>query len=83
MPWFQWHKRILTEPDALDRSITIEQDRIENENRRQEEEIVAKFLEIRPKLLANIFDTLVKTLQIKPSVELNATSEDGRLCYLG
>jgi hypothetical protein len=61
---------ILTEPDALDRSITIEQDRIEDENRRQEEEIVAKFLEIRPKLLAYIFDTLVKTLQIKPTIEL-------------
>jgi hypothetical protein len=61
---------ILTEPDALDRSITIEQDRIGDENRRQEEEIVAKFLEIRPKLLAYIFDILVKTLQIKPSVEL-------------
>jgi hypothetical protein len=61
---------ILTEPDALDRSITIEQDRIEDENRRQEEEIVAKFLEIRPKLLAYIFDTLVKILQIKPTIEL-------------
>ena len=61
---------ILTEPDALDRSITIEQDRIQDENRRQEEEIVAKFLEIRPKLLAYIFDILVKTLQIKPLVEL-------------
>jgi hypothetical protein len=61
---------ILTEPDALDRSITIEQDRIEDENRRQEEEIVSEFLEIRPKLLAYIFDTMVKTLQIKPSVEL-------------
>ena len=61
---------ILTEPDALDRSITIEQDRIEDENRRQEEEIVSKFLEVRPKLLAYIFDTLVKTLQIKPTIEL-------------
>lgn len=61
---------ILTEPDALDRSITIEQDRIENENRRAEEEIIADFQELRPKLLGYIFDILVKALQIKPAIKL-------------
>jgi hypothetical protein len=61
---------ILTEPDALDRSITIEQDRIENENRRAEQEIISDFQELRPKLLGYILDTLVKTLQIKPAINL-------------
>jgi hypothetical protein len=62
---------ILTEPDALDRSIIIEQDRIRSENRKVKEEIVAQFLELRPKLLGYIFDILVKTLQIKPTIKLN------------
>jgi hypothetical protein len=61
---------ILTEPDALDRSITIEQDRIENENRRAEEEIITDFQELRPKLLGYILDTLVRALRIKPLIKL-------------
>jgi hypothetical protein len=61
----------LTEPDALDRSMMIELDRIAKENRRVESDIMAEFLRLRPKLLGYIFDTLVKTLQIKPTVKLN------------
>lgn len=61
----------LTEPDALDRSIIIELDRISKENRRQESEIIAEFLKLRPKLLACIFDILAKALQIKPTIKLN------------
>jgi hypothetical protein len=61
----------LTEPDALDRSIMIELDRIRKENRKQESDILAEFFKLRPKLLGYIFDILVKTLQIKPSIKLN------------
>ena len=61
----------LTEPDALDRSLMIELQRIRKENRRQDNEIISQFLDLRPKLLGYIFDILVKTLQIKPTVRLN------------
>jgi hypothetical protein len=61
----------LTEPDALDRSILIELNRIAKENRRIESDIIAEFMELRPKLLAYIFDVLVKALQIKHTVKLD------------
>ena len=61
----------LTEPDALDRSMMIELERITKEKRRVESEIIAEFLELRPKLLGYILDILVKTLQIKSTVKLN------------
>ena len=60
----------LTEPDALDRSILIELNRIAKENRRVESEIIAEFMELRSKLLGYIFDVLVRALQIKPTVSL-------------
>ena len=61
----------LTEPDALDRSLMIELDRISKEDRRIESDIISEFTKLKPKLLGYIFDTLVKVLQIKPSVKLN------------
>jgi hypothetical protein len=61
----------LTEPDALDRSMMIELERIAKEKRRVESDIIAEFLELRPKLLGYIFDILVRTLQIKSIVSLN------------
>jgi hypothetical protein len=60
----------LTEPDALDRSILIELNRIAKENRRVESEIIAEFMELSPRLLGYIFDVLVRTLQIKPTILL-------------
>jgi hypothetical protein len=61
---------VLTEPDALDRSITMEHDRIVNEKRKTEEEINSEFQDLRAKLLGYIFDILVRVLQIKHSVKL-------------
>ena len=61
----------LTEPDALDRSILIELERIKSKSRKEESIVENQFEELRPKLLGFIFDILVKTLQIKPSLELS------------
>jgi hypothetical protein len=61
----------LTEPDALDRSILIEFSRILPEQRKEESEVEAQFEEMRPKLFAYILDTLVKTLQIRPTIKLS------------
>jgi Bifunctional DNA primase/polymerase, N-terminal len=61
----------LTEPDALDRSILIELNRVAKEDRKLESDILAAFGNIRPKLLGYIFDTIVKSLSIKPSILLH------------
>jgi hypothetical protein len=60
----------LTEPDALDRSIFTELLDIDDTARREKEELLAEFEKIRPKLLAYIFDTVVKALRIKPTLKL-------------
>jgi hypothetical protein len=61
----------LTEPDALDRSILKEFERIADELRKEESKVEAEFEEIKPKLLGYIFDILVKSLRIKPTVQLH------------
>src|SRR5215207_7828663 len=60
----------LTEPDALDRSLMIELERIKWENARQENEIMEEFYRLRPFLLSYIFDILSKALAIKPTIIL-------------
>ena len=60
----------LIESDALDRALMIELTEIDDENRRKEEEILAEFERIKPKLLGYIFDILVKAMQIKQSLHL-------------
>ena len=61
----------LSEPDALDRSMMIELDRISKENRKVESDIMAEFMRLRPQLLGYILGILVKALQIKPTIKLN------------
>jgi hypothetical protein len=62
---------VLTEPDALDRSIIIEQERIDKKNRIPEQVILSRFYELRSKLLGYIFDVLVKAMNIKPTIKLD------------
>ncbi|HEY6536190.1 MAG TPA: hypothetical protein VIY08_10430 [Candidatus Nitrosocosmicus sp.] len=59
-----------SEPDVLDRSIIIELEEIDDENRRTEEKILNDFNALRPKLLGFIFDTLAKAITIKPSINI-------------
>jgi hypothetical protein len=61
----------LTEPDALDRNLMIELDRVTKENRRMEANIMAEFLKLRPRLLGCILDILAQAMQIKHTLELN------------
>jgi hypothetical protein len=61
----------LTEPDALDRSVLIELERINSKSRKEEARVELEFEEFRPKLLGYIFDILVKALQIKSELKLS------------
>ena len=60
----------LTESDALDRGLTIELEEIHDENRRKEEDLLEEFKAIRPKVLACILDIVVKSMQIKRTLQL-------------
>jgi hypothetical protein len=62
---------VLIEPDALDRSIIVEQERIDKKNRIPELVILSQFYDLRPKLLGYIFDIIVKAMKIKPTVKLD------------
>jgi hypothetical protein len=62
---------VLTEPDALDRSVMLDFIRISDEERREEAEVDAEFEAMKPSLLGYIFDILVKALSIKPTIKLN------------
>ena len=61
---------VLTEPDALDRSVMQDFTRISDEERREEAEVDAEFEAMKPGLLGYIFDILVKALSIKPTIKL-------------
>jgi len=61
----------LTEPDALDRSLLTEFERISEEQRKEEDKVEVAFEEMRSKLFGYILDMVVKALQIKPTIQLN------------
>jgi len=61
---------VLTEPDALDRSIILDFTRISDEKRREEAEVDAEFEAMKPGLLGYILDILVEALSIKPPIKL-------------
>jgi hypothetical protein len=60
----------LTESDALDRGLMVELEEIKDENRRKEEDLLAEFERIRPKVFACILDIVVKAMQIRPTLRL-------------
>ena len=61
---------IFIEPDALDRSIKIELDRIREEYNIPDSKIDEELKKQIPELLGYIFDIVSKTLEIKDSIEL-------------
>ncbi|CAN5860920.1 hypothetical protein BH23THE1_BH23THE1_28320 [soil metagenome] len=60
----------LTESDALDRSLFIELEEIDEERRRKEEDLWREFEKIRPQVLGYILDILSKAMQIKSTLKL-------------
>lgn len=62
---------VATRPDLLERSILVELNRIEEEERKQEKDLYENFNKDLPIILGGIFDVLVKTLEIKPKLRLN------------
>jgi hypothetical protein len=61
---------IFSEPDALDRSIKIELERIEDEENIPDTKIEEELKQQIPALLGYIFDVVTKALEIKNSVKL-------------
>jgi hypothetical protein len=62
----------LTEPEVLNRSIILEYKRLQDDKRRSESEFLAEFERMKPLLLGDIMDILVKALQIKPNMNLQS-----------
>jgi hypothetical protein len=58
-------------PDLLERSLLLQLDRIEEEDRKQEKELMESFEKDLPLILGGVFDVLVKALSIKPEMELS------------
>lgn len=59
-------------PDLLERSLLIELERIDSANRKHEKEIYDSFKKDLPFILGGIFDTLVKTLEIKSKIRVSS-----------
>jgi hypothetical protein len=68
----------LTEDDALERSISLKSPKIEKQNRKLEDKVLAEFDSMLPQLLGYIFDTLAKTMQLKDQLEQSGEL-DGKL----
>ncbi|MFZ2226474.1 MAG: hypothetical protein WA064_03390 [Candidatus Moraniibacteriota bacterium] len=64
---------VANKPDLLDRSLLFELERIEEENRKAEEDFWQEFNLVKPKILGAIFDALSKALIILPAVKLEKT----------
>jgi hypothetical protein len=60
----------LTEPDALDRGLSIELQEIDEDERKLEEDLWKEFEQIKPQVLAYILDIISKAMQIKQSLKI-------------
>lgn len=60
----------LTEPDALDRSISIELEDIDDDERRKESELLDEFEKIKPQAFAYILNVIVRAMQIIETLNL-------------
>lgn len=63
---------ILNEPDVLRRSIILELETIEDEDKIEPEELDRMLEEIKPDVLGYIFDTVSKAMSIKDSIKLKS-----------
>ncbi|OGZ65191.1 MAG: hypothetical protein A3C50_02980 [Candidatus Staskawiczbacteria bacterium RIFCSPHIGHO2_02_FULL_43_16] len=59
-------------PDLLERSILFELERVPEEKRKQEDDILKEFENQRAQIMGSIFDVVVKALKIKESIKLNS-----------
>ncbi len=62
---------VAEKPDLLDRSVLFRLRAMPLSKRMDEEELWRKFEELGPSLMAALFDTLSKAMQISPSVNIN------------
>lgn len=62
---------VANNPDLLDRSLSIELERIPKEERKTEEELLGNFEAAKAKILGGIFDVLAKAIAIRPFVKLS------------
>lgn len=59
-----------TRPDLLERSLLLELDRIEPENRKQEKDLMDSFDRDLPIIFGGVLDILVKAIKIKPTIKI-------------
>ena len=59
-------------PDLLERSLLIELERIDPKKRKTEKALYANFNKDLPSILGGVFDTLVKAIQIQPTIKLDS-----------
>jgi len=64
---------VANKPDLLDRSLLFELERIDEKNRKSEEDFWQEFNSVKSKILGAIFDALSKALVILPTVKLTKT----------
>lgn len=63
---------VTTRPDLLERSLLLELERIDPEERKTEKELYDNFNKDLPSILGGIFDVLVKAIQIHPTIKLTS-----------
>lgn len=74
---------VATKPDLLDRSITLELERIKKKDRLTEEEIWQKFNEDLPRILGAIFNTLSKAISLHGTKKLDEVGRMADFTYWG
>jgi len=60
---------VVDKPDLLERCLLFELDRITDDKRKTEEEIIKEFEKDQPILLGGVFNTISKAMKIKPTLK--------------
>jgi hypothetical protein len=63
---------VATRPDLLERSLLLELERIEPNQRKQEKEILLSFQKDLPLIIGGVFDVLVKAIKMQPTIKVDS-----------
>lgn len=74
---------VISKPDLLERSILLELERVPQDQRKQEKELLEEFERQRPMILGGIFETIAKALVVRPTITLSELPRMADFAVLG
>ena len=69
---FNGVNNVVDKPDLLDRSVLVSLERVPDNERKEEEELLNQYRQAKPRILGAIFTVIAKALELRPGIALKS-----------